>query len=111
MPILCGTDLSAASVAALDVACALATMRGEGEVILLHVANIGDDDASREAQLADRRPGLRFVALKTRHGVPDDLPRPKVTPQEVAGRIRKLLADDGASASASSSSSSGAASV
>ena len=44
-------------------------------------------------------PGLRFVSLKTRHGVPDDLPRPKVTPREVAGRIRKVLADEpGASA-------------
>jgi phosphonopyruvate decarboxylase len=52
-----------------------------------------------EAAVRDRRPGLRFVALKTRHGVPDDLPRPKVTPREVAGRIRKVLAEDsGASA-------------
>jgi len=52
-----------------------------------------------EAALRDRRPGLRFISLKTRHGVPDDLPRPKVTPREVAGRIRKVLADDkGASA-------------
>ena len=40
----------------------------------------------------DRTPGLRFVHLKTRHGVPDDLPRPKVTPREVAGRIREVLA-------------------
>ncbi len=47
-----------------------------------------------ESALRDRRPGLRFVSLKTRHGVPDDLPRPKVTPREVAGRIRKLLADE-----------------
>ena len=47
-----------------------------------------------ESALRDRRPGLRFVSLKTRHGVPDDLPRPKVTPREVAGRIRKVLADD-----------------
>ena len=46
-----------------------------------------------EARLADRAPGLRFVSLKTRHGVPDDLPRPKVTPREVAGRIRKVLAE------------------
>ena len=52
-----------------------------------------------EAALRNRRPGLRFISLKTRHGVPDDLPRPKVTPREVAGRIRKVLADDkGASA-------------
>ncbi|AKV03725.1 Phosphonopyruvate decarboxylase [Labilithrix luteola] len=43
-----------------------------------------------EDKLANRSEGLRFVYLKTRHGVPDDLPRPKVTPREVAGRIRKL---------------------
>jgi len=49
------------------------------------------DAADLEKHLTDRRPGLRFVALKTRHGVPDDLPRPKVTPREVAGRIRKVL--------------------
>jgi phosphonopyruvate decarboxylase len=42
--------------------------------------------------VADRRSGLRFVQLKTRHGVPEDLPRPKVTPREVAGRIRQVLA-------------------
>ena len=42
--------------------------------------------------VADRRPGLRFVHLKTRPGVPEGLPRPKVTPREVAGRIREVLA-------------------
>jgi len=47
--------------------------------------------AELEAALRDRTPGLRFVSLKTRHGVPDDLPRPTVTPREVAGRIRKSL--------------------
>jgi len=44
-----------------------------------------------ENVVKDRTPGLRFVSLKTRHGVPADLPRPKVTPREVAGRIRKQL--------------------
>lgn len=43
-----------------------------------------------EEKLANRDEGLRFIYLKTRHGVPDDLPRPKVTPREVAGRIRTL---------------------
>lgn len=47
--------------------------------------------AELEAAVKDRTPGLRFVSLKTRHGVPDDLPRPKVTPREVAGRIKKTL--------------------
>ena len=41
MPIICGTDLSPASDGALDVACALAQLRGDDEVILVHVA--GDD--------------------------------------------------------------------
>ncbi|MDB4943457.1 MAG: Phosphonopyruvate decarboxylase [Labilithrix sp.] len=48
--------------------------------------------AQLEEIVKDRTPGLRFVHLKTRHGVPDDLPRPKVTPREVAGRIREVLA-------------------
>jgi phosphonopyruvate decarboxylase len=58
------------------------------------VSNI-DKAEDLEAAVRDRRPGLRFVALKTRHGVPDDLPRPKVTPREVAGRIRKVLESNG----------------
>lgn len=48
--------------------------------------------------LADRTPGLRFIYLKTRHGVPDDLPRPKVTPKEVADRVRRTIAGSGAEA-------------
>lgn len=61
-----------------------------------------DDAQSLQKHLEDRRPGLRFVTLKTRHGVPDGLPRPKVTPREVAGRIRKVLeGETGASTGAS----------
>lgn len=44
-----------------------------------------------ETLLKDRTPGLRFIALKTRHGVPADLPRPAVTPREVARRITTTL--------------------
>jgi phosphonopyruvate decarboxylase len=44
-----------------------------------------------EAVTKDRSPGLRFVSLKIRHGVPADLPRPKVTPRQVADRVRKVL--------------------
>ncbi|MBX3186663.1 MAG: phosphonopyruvate decarboxylase [Labilithrix sp.] len=47
--------------------------------------------ADLEARLRDRTSGLRFFQLKTRHGVPADLPRPKVTPREVAARLRKEL--------------------
>ena len=59
-----------------------------------------EDAADLERLVRERRPGLRFIALKTRHGVPDDLPRPKVTPREVAGRIRKVLADETGTAKA-----------
>jgi phosphonopyruvate decarboxylase len=54
------------------------------------VARIATTD-ELEALLGDRAPGLRFVSLKTRRGVSADLPRPKVTPQEVAERIKQTL--------------------
>lgn len=44
-----------------------------------------------EAALSDRSPGLRFLHLKTKPGAPDDLPRPKITPREVAERLRAHL--------------------
>ena len=47
MPIICGTDLSPASNGALDVACALAALRGDDEVILVHVAGSDASDALR----------------------------------------------------------------
>jgi phosphonopyruvate decarboxylase len=43
------------------------------------------------AALRDRAPGLRFVHQKTRPGAPEDLPRPKITPREVAERLRTHL--------------------
>lgn len=48
-PIICGTDLSAASASALAVACALATQRGETEVIAVHV--IDEDADAHQARL------------------------------------------------------------
>lgn len=45
-----------------------------------------------EAALRDRQPGLRFLHVKTRHGSPADLPRPKITPREVATRMKKHIA-------------------
>ena len=48
--------------------------------------------AALEKALADRSEGLRFLHLKTRPGAPDNLPRPKVTPVEVATRFRGHLA-------------------
>jgi phosphonopyruvate decarboxylase len=47
-----------------------------------------------EACLRDRAPGLRFVHMKTRPGVPSELPRPRVTPREVAERLRALLREE-----------------
>jgi nucleotide-binding universal stress UspA family protein len=86
MPILCGTDLSAASAAALDVACALAAMRGEREVILVHVAEVDDNDDRRDAQLAERRTQLdaQANAAATARGL-------KVRAELLAGTIEKDL--------------------
>ena len=41
-----------------------------------------------EKALADRTDGLRFLHVKTKPGAPADLPRPKITPREVANRLR-----------------------
>ncbi|HEY1815887.1 MAG TPA: universal stress protein [Kofleriaceae bacterium] len=47
-PIICGTDLSAASAAAMSVACAIATQRGDTDVIAVHV--IDEDGDARKAR-------------------------------------------------------------
>ncbi len=47
-----------------------------------------------EKALADRTEGLRFLHLKTKPGAPADLPRPKITPREVATRLRAHLDSD-----------------
>lgn len=44
-----------------------------------------------EQALLDRAPGLRFLHVKTKPGAPADLPRPKITPREVAARLRAHL--------------------
>lgn len=60
-------------------ACGYPTVRGVGAA------------ADLEAALLDRSEGLRFLHLKTKPGAPDDLPRPKITPREVAARLRAHL--------------------
>ncbi len=45
-----------------------------------------------ENALRDRKAGLRFLHVKIRQGSPADLPRPKITPREVATRLRKHIA-------------------
>jgi phosphonopyruvate decarboxylase len=56
----------------------------------LDVARIAGADAL-EAALNDRKPGLRFLHVKTRPGAPEDLPRPKITPREVVTRLKAHL--------------------
>lgn len=51
-----------------------------------------DGAAALEAAVAEKGDGPRFIHLKTRPGAPDDLPRPKVTPREVAARFRAEVA-------------------
>lgn len=58
MPIICGTDLSAASAGALEVARALAKQRGDSEVVLLHVADPAGSPGEREAELDRARTAL-----------------------------------------------------
>ncbi len=47
------------------------------------------------AALSNGGHGLRFIHLKTKPGAPDDLPRPKITPREVATRLRAYLQGSG----------------
>jgi len=61
MAILCGTDLSAASGSVLEVAVALARLRGDVHVELLHVVDPelgGETVAAREEAVADARAKL-----------------------------------------------------
>jgi len=69
MTILCGTDLTAASDGALDVARALAGLRGDDEVVLLHVANPAGNEVVREAALDSARARLDEIAAR-RPGTP-----------------------------------------
>jgi phosphonopyruvate decarboxylase len=64
-----------------------ACARACGYPTVSRLATAGD----LEHALADRSDGLRFLHLKTRPGAPDDLPRPKITPREVATRLRGYL--------------------
>lgn len=65
MPIICGTDLSAASAGALDVALALGRLYGEREVVLAHVVDpeLGGS-AARERALEDARAVLDEQAAR-----------------------------------------------
>jgi phosphonopyruvate decarboxylase len=54
------------------------------------VSRIGTS-SDLEKAIADRTPGLRFLHVKTKPGAPADLPRPKITPREVAQRIKEHM--------------------
>ncbi|HEY4177690.1 MAG TPA: universal stress protein [Kofleriaceae bacterium] len=87
MPILCGSDLSAASAGVLEVACALATMRKETEVILLHVADLDEDDADRDQQLSDRRIKLDAQAAHAH------FPGGRIRVELLVGKVEEALVD------------------
>ncbi|HWO24339.1 MAG TPA: universal stress protein [Kofleriaceae bacterium] len=72
MSIICGTDLSAASAGALDVAIALAKLYGHREVVLAHIIDpeLGGSAAARERALEDARTALDAQAAALRPGDP-----------------------------------------
>ena len=67
MSIICGTDLSAASAGALDVALAIGTLYGDRDVVLVHVVDpeLGGGTA-RERALADARAQLEQLTARER---------------------------------------------
>ncbi|HSR98705.1 MAG TPA: universal stress protein [Kofleriaceae bacterium] len=78
MSIICGTDLSPASAAALEVARALASQRGDREVVLVHVV---DSEPETDAELERlrarleaqaRAPGAPAVRTELIIGPPDE---------------------------------------
>ncbi len=69
MTIICGTDLSPLSLGALDVALALASQRGDDEVVLLHVADTAGNELVREAALDKARAQLDAI-VKARPATP-----------------------------------------
>jgi nucleotide-binding universal stress UspA family protein len=80
MSIICGTDLSAASAGALDVALALAGLYGHREVVLVHIFDpelaggdraLDDARAALEAQASRARPGGPAVRRELIDGAPE----------------------------------------
>jgi nucleotide-binding universal stress UspA family protein len=59
MSIICGTDLSDGSRGALEVACALAKLRGDKDIVLVHAVDpdqeeVNEDSLERERDLLDK---------------------------------------------------------
>ena len=87
MSIICGTDLSAASGGALEVAVALAEQEGVHEVVLVHVVDpeLGGTDSAREQALEDAQQTLDAQAAKA------SKPNVVVRPQLVVGPAAETL--------------------
>jgi nucleotide-binding universal stress UspA family protein len=66
MSIICGTDLSAASAGALEVARALAKQRGDDEVVLVHVVDPAGPAGEREAAIDRARTELDAQVIAAR---------------------------------------------
>lgn len=69
MPIICGIDLTAASISTLDVARALAAQRGDEYITLVHVADPAGAPAAREAAIDTARAELDAL-VASRPGSP-----------------------------------------
>ena len=71
-----------------------AVARACGYPVVSRVNNVRD----LETAIKDKNDGLRFLHVKIKTGAPADLPRPKVTPREVADRLKRhITAGAGAS--------------
>ncbi|HEY6036547.1 MAG TPA: universal stress protein, partial [Kofleriaceae bacterium] len=73
MTIICGTDLSHASNGAMAVARSLAALRGEDEVVVVHVV-----DSDAEGEVEHLRAALEDVIARAGEG-------PKLRPELVSG--------------------------
>ena len=72
MAIVCGTDLSEESLTGLAAAIAIATRRGDRDLVLVTVIDpdsiVGDDDGAREAVAHSARTRIEADAGRLGHG-------------------------------------------
>jgi nucleotide-binding universal stress UspA family protein len=96
MSIICGTDLSAASAGALEVAVALSASSRDRDVVLVHVVDPeAGGGAAREAALEDARRRLDEVVARAAR--PD---RPAIRAELLVGAPDEALAELAAAAGA-----------
>jgi nucleotide-binding universal stress UspA family protein len=71
MSIVCGTDLSEGGAEAVAAAIALASLRGDTELVLVHaIEDAGDDQAAFDKLAAEARTRLAAAADAAKHGFP-----------------------------------------